>query len=272
MDSINDALAAVLQNVRTPGDFYAAGHCALHVPLIEVDGAGPIALPLLPAQAAQLIAVAERAPYGRGGETLVDTAVRRTWQIGADRVRIAGKHWTAMLDSVVEHAAAGLGAGVGVVAELYKLLVYDEGSFFVTHRDTEKSPGMFATLIVALPSLHSGGELEVRHRGREARLDLRCTDFSELAWAAFYADCVHEVLPITSGCRLVLVYNLRRLGKGRLPRPPSYEQETAAMGQLLRRWSEPSAHRKPRPAGQAGLPAGTRLHAGRVVVRRAQGR
>jgi hypothetical protein len=241
MDSINDALAAVLQNVRTPGDFYAAGHCALHVPLIEVDGAGPIALPLLPAQAAQLIAVAERAPYGRGGETMVDTAVRRTWQIGADRVRIAGKHWTAMLDGVVERAAAGLGAGAGVVSELYKLLVYDEGSFFVTHRDTEKSPGMFATLIVALPSLHTGGELEVRHRGRKARLDLLCTDFSELAWAAFYADCEHEVLPITSGCRLVLVYNLRRLGKGRLPRPPSYEQETAALGQLLRRWSEPSA-------------------------------
>ena len=241
MDSINDALAAVLQTVRTPGDFYAAGHCALHMPLIEVEGAGPIALPLLPAQAAQLIAVAERAPYGRGGETLVDTAVRRTWQIGADRVRIVGKYWTAMLDSVVEHAAAGLGAGVGVIAELYKLLVYDEGSFFVTHRDTEKSPGMFATLILALPSLHSGGELDVRHRGREARLDLRCTDFSELAWAAFYADCVHEVLPITSGCRLVLVYNLRRLGKGRLPRPPSYEHETAAIGQLLRRWSEPSA-------------------------------
>jgi len=241
MDSINDALAAVLQDVRTPGDFYAAGHCALHVPLIEVDGAGPIALPLLPTQAAQLIGVAERAPYGRGGETLVDTAVRRTWQIGADRVRIAGKHWTAMMDSVVERAATGLGAGAGVVAELYKLLVYDEGSFFVNHRDTEKSAGMFATLIVALPSLHTGGELEVRHRGRDVQLDLRCADFSELAWAAFYADCVHEVLPITSGCRLVLVYNLLRPGKGRLPRPPSYDQETTAIGQLLRRWSESSA-------------------------------
>ena len=36
---------------------------------------------LLPAQAAQLIAVAERAPYGRGGETLVDTAVRSSWQM-----------------------------------------------------------------------------------------------------------------------------------------------------------------------------------------------
>jgi hypothetical protein len=127
-----------------------------------------------------------------------------------------------------------------VEAELYKLLVYDEGSFFLEHRDTEKSPGMFGTLIVALPSLHTGGELVIRHREREARLDLRCADVSELAWAAFYADCVHEVLPITSGCRLVLVYNLRRKGRGRLPHPPSYDKETAALGRLLRSWCDES--------------------------------
>jgi 2OG-Fe(II) oxygenase superfamily len=240
MDSINDALAAILRTVQTPGDFFAAGECALHVPLIEVEGIGPIALPLLPAQAAQLIALAERAPYGRGAETLVDTAVRRTWQIGVDRVRLRGRHWSAMLDGIVERAATGLGAGAGVEAELYKLLVYDEGSFFLEHRDTEKSPGMFGTLIVALPSLHTGGELVIRHHGREARLDLRCAEVSEVAWAAFYADCVHEVLPIDSGCRLVLVYNLRRTGRGRLPRPPSYDKETAALGRLLRRWCQES--------------------------------
>ena len=236
MDSINADLASILQTVQTPGDFFAAGECALHVPLIEVDSVGPIALPVLPAQAAQLIAVAERAPYGRGADTLVDTAVRRTWQIGADRVHIKGRHWNAMLEGVVEIASTGLGAGAGVEAELYKLLVYDEGSFFVEHRDTEKSPGMFATLIVALPSLHTGGELVIRHREREARLDLRCGDVSELAWAAFYADCVHEVLPITSGCRLVLVYNLRRKSRGRLPRPPSYDKEAVALERLLRTW------------------------------------
>lgn len=238
MDSINDALAAVLQTVQTPGDFFAAGECALHVPLIEVEGIGQIALPLLPAQAAQLIAAAERAPYGRGADTLVDTSVRRTWQISADRVRIRGRHWPSMLDGIVERAAAGLGAGTGVEAELYKLLVYDKGSFFLEHRDTEKSPGMFGTLIVALPSLHTGGELVIRHREREARLDLRCADVSEVAWTAFYADCVHEVLPIDSGCRLVLVYNLRRKGRGRLPRPPSYDKETDALGRLLCRWCE----------------------------------
>ena len=38
----------------------------------------------------------------------------------------------------------------------------------------------------------------VRHRDQEARLDLSCPEPSQVAFAAFYADCVHEVLPITS--------------------------------------------------------------------------
>jgi hypothetical protein len=49
---------------------------------------------------------------------------------------------------------------------------------------------------------------------------------------------VHEVLPIASGCRLVLVYNLRRKGRGRLPRPRSYDKEAAALERVLRRWCE----------------------------------
>ena len=53
-----------------------------------------------------------------------------------------------------------------MAAEFYKLLIYDAGSFFVDHRDTEKVPGMFATLVIALPSAHSGGELVVRHLDR----------------------------------------------------------------------------------------------------------
>jgi hypothetical protein len=89
--SITTDLAATLRTVRRPGDFFVSGTTEFLAPLLEVDGVGPVALPLLPIQAEQLVAVAERAPFGRGEETLVDTAVRRTWQIGADRVRIRGK-------------------------------------------------------------------------------------------------------------------------------------------------------------------------------------
>jgi predicted 2-oxoglutarate/Fe(II)-dependent dioxygenase YbiX len=237
MSSIAARLAQRLDTVRRPGDFFVSGTSELPTPRLEVDGVGPIALPLLPMQAQQLVAVAERAPYGRGMDTLVDTQVRRTWQIGADRVRTEGKHWARTLDGIVHRAAEGLGVAEPIAAELYKLLVYDQGSFFVSHRDTEKVPGMFATLVVALPSTSTGGELIVRHKSREVRLDLRCEDPSEAAFAAFYADCVHEVLPVTSGCRLALVYNLLRRGKGAVPEPPSYDDEQARVAALLQAWT-----------------------------------
>lgn len=101
MSMVAEDFAKILSTVRRPGDFYASGRAELLAPRIEVEGVGPIALPLLPVQAEQLVAAAERAPYGRGSLTLVDTAVRRTWQIGPDQVRIAGKHWPKTLDGIV---------------------------------------------------------------------------------------------------------------------------------------------------------------------------
>lgn len=240
MSTITIELAGLLNKVQRPGDFYATGTTEIFAPSLEVEGVGSIALPLLPVQAEQLVAVAEQAPYGRGEETLIDTGVRRTWQIDAAKIRIGGRNWPRTLDTIVERSAEGLGVTKPVVAELYKLLVYDQGSFFVSHRDTEKASGMFATLIIVLPSLYAGGELRVRHRDREVQLDLRCSEPSEVAFAAFYADCVHEVLPVASGCRLTLVYNLLlRPGKGksRLPEPPNYETEQTALVDLLQQWA-----------------------------------
>src|SRR4029078_7686173 len=126
------------------------------------------------------------------------------------------RHGAGTLAPILARGAEGLGVDAPITAEFYKLLLYDEGSFFVGHRDTEKAPGMFATLVVALPSSFAGGELIVRHKGREARLGLRCDDPAEAAFAAFYADCVHEVLPVTKGYRLNLVYTVERTRRARI--------------------------------------------------------
>ena len=238
MSSIATDLAELLSGVERAGDFCTAGRCEISAPGIEVEDVGPIALPLLPAQAEQLVAIAERAPYGRGEQTLVDTDVRRVWQIDAGRIRIRGRAWERTLAEILTRVGEGLGVAEPISAELYKLLVYDEGSFFTSHRDTEKIDGMFATLVVALPSIYAGGELVVRHRNREARLDLRCAEPSEAGFAAFYADCRHEILPVTEGCRLTLIYNLRRQGAGAVPKPPSYAAEQGSLAEALRRWTQ----------------------------------
>ena len=230
-------LSDILKNLQSPGDFYSTGTLEIFPPCLEVDQVGRISLPLLSVQAEQLVEVAERAPYGKGYETLVDTEVRRTWQINASQVNLSGKYWQKNLTDIVDHVKLGLGVDCAISAELYKLLVYDAGSFFIPHRDTEKTDGMFATLIIVLPSLYNGGELLVRHQQEEVKLDLRSQEPEEISFAAFYADCVHEVLPITEGCRLTLVYNLIRTDKKiPLPTPPDYHQAQQKVAALLNNW------------------------------------
>jgi hypothetical protein len=67
--------------------------------------------------------------------------------------------------------------------------------------------------VVSLPSDHEGGQLAVRNAGNEVVFDwsksANTTDTTPcIKWAAFYSDCQHEVLQVTSGHRITLTYNL----------------------------------------------------------------
>ncbi len=237
MSSIGTTLLNTLRSVERPGDFCVGGIREISMPTIDVDGVGRIAFPILSVQAERLVAIAEAAPYGRGEETVIDREVRRTWQVDSAKVRIGGRHWEKTLAGLVADIALRLGVSEPVAADFYKLLVYDTGSFFVDHRDTEKAPGMFATMVLVLPSSHSGGELVIKHLGREVVLEPRPEEPSEIGFAAFYADCVHEVRPVKTGCRLILVYNLRFVDKRRPLKAPDYRAEHGPVVELLRSWA-----------------------------------
>ncbi|ORZ29152.1 hypothetical protein BCR44DRAFT_1372848, partial [Catenaria anguillulae PL171] len=91
-------------------------------------------------------------------------------------------------------------------------LAVHEGCHFVKHRDTEKEPRMFATLVVQLPSVHQGGQLVVYHPdGTEFVHDFGGADRTAQyapQFAVHYADCEHELKPVTAGYRLALVYSI----------------------------------------------------------------
>jgi predicted 2-oxoglutarate/Fe(II)-dependent dioxygenase YbiX len=237
MSSIGARLLDSLRSVERPGDFCVGGIREVFMPAIDVDGVGRIAFPILPAQAERLVAIAEAAPYGRGEETVVDREVRRTWQVDSARVRIAGRHWEKTLGDLVADVALGLGVSGPLAADFYKLLIYDAGGFFVDHRDTEKVPGMVATMALVLPSTHAGGELVVKHAGREAAFDLHPEDPSEIGFAGLYADCVHEVRPVTAGFRVTLVYNLRLADRSGPLKAPDYRTEQERAAEALRNWA-----------------------------------
>ena len=233
------ALEELLRSIDRPGDFCAHERRFVPMPRLEVDGVGPLSFPVPEAQVRALVEVAERAPYGKGPDTLVDTSVRDCWQIDSTRVRLSGKTWPDTLAKILDAAAAGLGCPSGRLdAHLYKLLVYETGGFFSPHRDTEKADGMIATLSISLPTVGSGGELIVRHRDREVRMDMNAGEPSELAFAAFYADCTHEVRPVTEGHRLSLVFNLCvRADDSDTPREaPDYSEQVDGIAKRLVEW------------------------------------
>jgi hypothetical protein len=64
---------------------------------------------------------------------------------------------------------------------------------------------MFGTLIICLPSAHTGGEVIVKHHGQTKTLK---TSDATQSYACWYSDAMHEVLPVKSGYRCVLTYNL----------------------------------------------------------------
>ncbi len=231
-------LAGRLATIKRPGDFYAFGAVETVLPALSVEGAGAISFPVPASQAREIIAAAERAPYGKGAETLVDESVRKVWQIASDKISLSGKGWEKTLEDIIAATATGLGCqDAKIEADLYKLLVYDEGGFFVAHRDSEKTGGMFGTLVISLPSAHEGGALIIRHDGRETSLDLCPREPGEVRYAAFYADCEHEVCPITSGHRVCLIYNLiQKKAKSTTLAAPDHRQAIAGAAKLLRRW------------------------------------
>ena len=232
-------LEEAIQAVDRPGDFCAHGRLTAHLPLLEVRGVGTISFPVPAAQVRELLRIADRAPYGRGAETVLDRSVRDSWQIDAASFTLGGRGWESTFGDILDRVSAGLGCPRDrLEAKPYKLLIYEPGGFFAEHRDTEKAAGMVGTLVLSLPAAGSGGELVVRHKAAEQVIDLIVTDPSELAFAAFYADCRHETRPVREGCRVSLVFNLLLRGKGQaLGHAPDFADHAEATAGELDEWS-----------------------------------
>jgi predicted 2-oxoglutarate/Fe(II)-dependent dioxygenase YbiX len=204
-----NSILRILDLIEKPGSFCTSASIPACFLGLEVINIGSIGLPLSATQAKELIAQCQQAPFGRGEKTLVDTKIRRVWELEPSQFAITNPQWQQQLNAICDTVQTELGVIEPVVCELYKLLVYETGSFFVPHRDTEKMQRMFATLVVVLPSEHEGGELVICHDGQEKRFAFGGKNSAfEMRYVAFYADCQHEVTPITAGYRVCLVYNL----------------------------------------------------------------
>jgi len=236
VQDFRQSLLSLLHSIKGSGAFVAWGVHDFVPPGLYIEGLGEIGLPLTPLQAKSIIAEAKRAPFGQSSRTITDTTVRSAWEIDAGKVSFANPAWEKLMLGILGQVKTELGIEKNRVgASLYKLLLYETGDFFLPHRDSEKENGMFGTLVVGLPGTHTGGELIVGFDGREKRIDFsEAASNYQIPYAAFYADCEHEIKPVTSGYRMVLVYNLVHQAKNKRITSPQFSAQTDELSNLLK--------------------------------------
>ena len=150
-------------------------------------------------------------------EWRVDPSVRHAMECPAERLKIISLDSEHSFESNFQDVLRDelfMDTYSSIELVLNKLNIYSEGGHFTAHKDSSRvDPDRYlGTLIVALHSAHTGGELYVRNEGQEKVYDFsqRSADPNNVQFAAFIGDCEHEVKPVTSGHRVVLTYTLLR--------------------------------------------------------------
>ncbi|MET8862314.1 hypothetical protein ABZW11_05080 [Nonomuraea sp. NPDC004580] len=153
---------------------------------LAVDGLGPLRFPVSDEQAVQLRELGRRARFGRGEQTLTDPEVRDTWEIPKELVRV---EWTEAFTTVLDgmRAELGLPPHCRLMPELHSMLLYETGQFFVPHQDSEKDDAMVATLVVSLPSAHTGALLRAAAERAGCESTLALAEIQE-TWDAYDPD------------------------------------------------------------------------------------
>ncbi|KAI0044161.1 hypothetical protein FA95DRAFT_1608779 [Auriscalpium vulgare] len=155
----------------------------------------------------------DRASFGVDNKTVEDENYRKAGKLDSNYFSTPFVPERSKLVEVIRsNLLEGSDALRPLELELYKLNVYDEGSFFKPHKDTPRSGNMFASLVVVFPTSHEGGALVLRHGHEERTFDsakaLKDAEESSVAYITFFSDVEHEVLPVTKGYRITLTYNI----------------------------------------------------------------
>ncbi|OAL68751.1 hypothetical protein A7D00_7317 [Trichophyton violaceum] len=237
--NIKRRIHQALRSIDSKGDFACfRGLNGILDPNLHIHGLDRVVkLPLCPDDTNAIIDVCHRSPFGKGEETLVDTSVRKCWELNTTEFDIKAPGWANYMKKIVADVGKGLGVAdkvSSIRADPYKLLIYEKDAFFLSHQDSPKADGMFATLVVCLPTKHEGGEIFLNHQGKSMQFKTSTTSMAGFSYAAWYSDVFHEIKPITTGHRLVLTYNLILEGTDNVPSAPS--SESKALRNVLKFW------------------------------------
>lgn len=140
IDTLKEYLDKCLNTIQTAGSFAFAKTLEFAPnPGIFLKDGGTVGLPLSERDAAAIVAASHEAPFGLGEQTIIiDTSVRKTWELSPTQFELRNPMWQSLINTITQQIGQGLGidaSGKGVKADLYKMLLYEDGAMFKAHQE-----------------------------------------------------------------------------------------------------------------------------------------
>ncbi|KAJ7193826.1 hypothetical protein GGX14DRAFT_405192 [Mycena pura] len=154
-------------------------------------------------------------PFGKGDETVLDPEYRNGREVVAADVELGSFPENDINEAIQKALFPGESRKVSL--SLYKLAIYEKGGHFDWHRDTTHSDDHHATVLVALNTSWSGGDLKLRRENVTVSPDMHTkmvklwaggTGRETLGAVAFFTDIEHMVEPVTEGVRIILQFDV----------------------------------------------------------------
>ncbi|KAJ7118830.1 hypothetical protein C8R44DRAFT_184414 [Mycena epipterygia] len=208
-------------------------------PQLRIDGLGwNIQLPLNKHDASGIISASAPARI-RG---CVDVGV---WSTSNTKVHFDNPAWQGWIRDVAGPAAVrALRADPGNIFVFNKVMLHEAGSQTMQLEDAETAPEKWGTLVVILPSLLAGGDLELRHDGQSKTVNFEVQSDLLTSMVASYRGVEQTLSAVTCGYRLSLVYDIVHLG-ARPPTLTDLQSPKQRLRNIMRSWVQVGSGRAP---------------------------
>ncbi|KAJ7766375.1 hypothetical protein DFH07DRAFT_809714 [Mycena maculata] len=198
-------------------------------PCLEIEDVGPVGLPLSERLARTLMA----------GSTDSPASEFNRLEIPAERIRFQDPNWDVWLKKEAGLICAKLaGKTVRPSCRLRSLVLECAGS------ELKSSPvppaDAIATLVIVLPSLFTGGQLECSHGVQSRTVDFALDSKISTSVIAAYSVVDIAQCAITSGYRLSLTYDILQpdADAHSIPSFPDMENAALVLRQAMVQWQE----------------------------------
>lgn len=167
-----------------------------------------ITFPISNIESQKLMDIANVAPFGMNEESIVNEEYRKAYIIDQSKYAI---NFDVNKYDIIDKIQNILAHDDSIKLVYDKLNIYGVGGHFKTHKDTPRTPLMIGSLVICFPSEFSGGDFVLHESRYKNEFPFQRLSKTHFQWIAFYGDIDHEVLPVVSGNRITLTYNIMKI-------------------------------------------------------------